>query len=366
MLLMADRRDICMIKRIICIALIPLIVLVSCASAEYPMTITDSAGREVTIEMPVERIIVLNSDAAEAVTVLGAADKIVGISDSVKNKAYYFPKLKGKQSVGKWNEPDYEMIGEIAKSGDAIKPDIIVISYTYPDKPYGIVEIAKKLEPFGITAIGLDFYKPENMTREIELLGKILGKEDEARRFIAWYEEKRADVENAVAGKNVPKVYIEWSSKGGELTTMGTGSGAAQLVSMARGYSIAKDLKDAYPKIGWEWVISKNPDVIIKRSTSSQLGWEKPPSADSVNLETTLNEILGRSGAASISAVKNDKVYVVNWEIMAGLDDVVGLTYLAKILHPEVVLDPESVYGEYLQFLGVDYPEDRIFVYPEL
>lgn len=356
-----------MIKYYATTILLLLIATTCCTSAEYPMKITDSAGREVIIQMPVERIIVLNSDAAEAVTILGAADKIVGISDSVKNKAYYFPALKNRQSVGKWNEPDYEMIGEIARSGDEIVPNILVISYTYPDKPYGIIEVAKKLEPFeGITAIGLDFYKPENMTKEIELLGRILGKDAEAQRFIKWYEEKQADVENAVANKNVPKVYIEWSSKGGELTTMGTGSGAAQLVSIARGYSIAKDLKDAYPKIGWEWVISKNPDVIIKRSTSTLLGWERPPSTDSVNLENTLNEILGRSGAAGVNAVKNNKVYVVNWEIMAGLDDVVGLTYLAKILHPEVNLNPESVYREYLEFLGVKYPEGNIFVYPEV
>jgi len=331
------------------------------------MTITDSAGREVTIQMPVERIIVLNSDAAEAVTVLGAADKIVGISDSVEKKAYYFPALKNRQSIGKWSEPDYEMIGEIARSGDEIVPNIIVISYTFPDKPYGIVEVAKGLEPFkGITAIGLDFYKPENMTREIELLGRILGKEAEAQRFIEWYEEKQADVENAVANKNVPKVYVESRSKGGELSTYGAGSGTSQLLSIAKGDNIAKDLKGAYPKVGWEWVVSQNPDVIIKiLSSTPEHGWDKPPSPDST-LENTLNEILGRAGAASINAVKNDRVYIVNWEIMAGLDDVVGLTYLAKILHPDVNLDPESVYREYLQFLGVDYPEDRIFVYPEV
>ncbi|MDI9617418.1 MAG: ABC transporter substrate-binding protein, partial [Methanothrix sp.] len=70
--------------------------------------------------------------------------------------------------------------------------------------------------------------------------------------------------------------------------------------------------------------------------------------------------------ASGVNAVKNNRVYVVNWEIMAGLDDVVGLTYLAKILHPEVNLDPESVYMEYLEFLGVKYPEDRMFVYPEV
>ncbi|MGD9911139.1 MULTISPECIES: ABC transporter substrate-binding protein [Methanothrix] len=344
------------------------LITVSYVCAEYPMTITDSAGREVTIQMPVERIIVLNSDAAEAVTVLGAADKIVGISDSVKNKAYYFPALKNKQSIGKWNEPDCEMIGEIARSGDEIVPNIIVISYTYPDRPYGALQVAEKLEAFkNITVVGLDFYKPENMTREVELLGKILEKEEAATRYVEWYETRKESVNRPVAEKSAPRVYVESGSKGGELSTYGAGSGTSQLLSIAKGDNIAKDLKGAYPKVGWEWVVSQNPDVIIKiLSSAPEQGWDKPPSSDSTRLENTLNEILGRAGAASINAVKNDRVYIVNWEILFGLDDVVGLTYLAKILHPDVNLDPESVYREYLQFLGVDYPEDRIFVYPEV
>ena len=75
------------------------------------------SGKEVTFSQPIERVIVLNSDAAEAVSMLGAADKVVGVSDTVLKKGYYFPQLKKKQNIGKWNQPDYEMIGEIAKGG---------------------------------------------------------------------------------------------------------------------------------------------------------------------------------------------------------------------------------------------------------
>ncbi|MDQ1282321.1 MAG: iron complex transport system substrate-binding protein, partial [Euryarchaeota archaeon] len=62
-----------------------LALLLFCSSlgaAEYPMTFTDSADREVTLQMPVERIIVLSTDAAEAVELLGAGDMIVGVTDT--------------------------------------------------------------------------------------------------------------------------------------------------------------------------------------------------------------------------------------------------------------------------------------------
>ncbi|VVB72562.1 Cobalamin-binding protein [uncultured archaeon] len=339
--------------------------------ADYPLSITDSAGREITFSAPVQRVIVLSSDAAEAMVMLGAADKVIGVSDSVQKKGYYFPELKKKQSIGKWNAPDYEMIGELAKGGeDNIAPDIIVIGYSYPDKSYGIFGVEKGLAPFkDIKAVALDFYKPENMTHEIELLGKILGKEDAAADYINWYDEKRSQVEAAVADQNMPKVYAEWSSSG-DLSTLGSGSGFDGVLSIARGYNIARKLKDAYPKIGWEWVVSQNPEVIIKRQTQSsdqkQLGWQSGPSSDTVMLETARNEVLARSGASGLAAVKSGHVYVMDWDVLNGLDQVVGITYLAKLLHPDVDLDPVSVHKEYLKRLGLEYPEGRTFVYPEL
>ena len=74
-------------------------------AADYPLTVTDTAGREVTFTQPIERIIVTSSDAAEAVVMLGAADKVVGISETVKKKGYYFPDRKDKQSVGQMECP---------------------------------------------------------------------------------------------------------------------------------------------------------------------------------------------------------------------------------------------------------------------
>lgn len=362
------------IQSISALLILPLVALLLCSSSwatDYPLTVTDTAGREVVFPQPVERIIVLNSDVAEAVVMLGAADKVVGVSDTVQKKGYYFPQLASIQSIGKWNTPDYEMIGEIAKGGEEnITPDILVIGYSYPDKPYGIFGVETGLAPFNeIKAVALEFTKPENMTHEIETLGQILGKEAEAQDYINWYTEKRSAIEQAVAGLNKPKVYAEWSSAS-DLSTLGAGSGFDQVLSEANGYNIAKNLGDAYPKVGWEWVVTKNPEVIFKRQTQSsdqtQIGWEAEPSQDTVKLQSVRNELLARSGASGISAVKADRVYVMDWDILNGLDQVVGLTYLAKLLHPEVDLDPVSVHQEYLQMLGLEYPEGRTFVYPEL
>lgn len=350
------------------------LTLLLCGQAwatEYPLTITDSAGRDVTFTMPVERIIVTSTDAAEAVVMLGAADRVIGVSDTVQKKGYYFPDLKNKQGIGKWNALDYEMIGELAKGGEeSITPNIVVIGYSYPDKPYGIYGVEKGLAPFeNIKAVALEFTKPENITREIEVLGQILGKEDADSKYINWYVEKKASVEQAVEGQSMPKVYAEWSFTS-DLSTLGAGSGFDSVLGAARGFNVAKDLGDAYPKVGWEWVVTQNPDFIIKRQTQSsdqtQIGWQSEPSSDTVKLQSVRNELLARSGASGVNAVKSDRVYVMDWDVLNGLDQVVGITYLAKLLHPDVELDPQAVHKEYLEMLGLEYPEGRTFVYPEL
>ena len=342
------------------------------ADSDYPKKIVDNAGREITIHSPVQRIIANNGDAVEAIIMLGEGDKIVAVSDTVKQKSsYYFPMLKNVPSVGTFNKLDYEMIGAIAKgSNDTIAPDIIFIGYSYPGKAYGIEAHAKALAPFGnITCIGLDFFYPENMTADMEKLGVILNREEEARDYINWYNEKTSDIKNAVKGTSMPATYVEWTSKGDDLSGMGPTSGAGQMVKAVNAYNIFNGLKDGYPKINWEYIISKKPDIIIKRqSTASDakaLGWEAPPSSDSIKLENAIQEIMGRPAANTVPAVKNGKVYVFNWDFMAGPDQIVGLTYLAKVIHPEANLDPKSVYKEYLEKIGLEYPEGRIFVYPE-
>jgi iron complex transport system substrate-binding protein len=343
------------------------------SGSDYPKTIVDSAGRVVTIQNPVQRIVVNNGDAAEAIIMLGEGEKIVAVSDTVKQKAsYYFPVLKGKPSIGTFNKLDYEMIGAIAKgSNDTITPDIIFIGYSYPGKAYGIDAHAKALAPFeNLTCIGLDFFYPENMTAEVEKLGVILNKEAEAEEYINWYKEKTSNIKEAVKGTSIPRIYVEWSAKGSDLSGMGPTSGAGQMVKAVNAYNIFSGRKEGYPVVDWEYIISQKPDIIIKRqstaSDAKDLGWEAAPSDEAVKLENAVQEIMNRPAAVNAPAVKNGRVYIFNWDFMAGPDQVVGLTYLAKVIHPEAKLDPGSVYNEYLEMMGLEYPEGRIFYYPSL
>lgn len=165
--------------------------------------------------------------------------------------------------------------------------------------------------------------------------------------------------------KKVPptKVFYEGAASKGtaDLSTFGEGSGLNGLQKTAGGDNIAESL-GTYPKVDWEWIITQNPEVIIKIYKSDKSGWDM---AEKNNLQDVLDEIYTRPGAENISAIKNNRVYLLYNDIVYGMDCPVGLSYLTNILHPDAKLNPGEIYRQYLEMLSLKYPEGRIFVYPD-
>jgi len=350
------------------IPLILLLILSACLTsgmvnaADYPLTITDSAGRVVTIEAPVEKIVVLHSNAAEAVSILGETDKIVGTTDSVpKYAAYYFSAVMGGwEIVGTWKEFDYEKIADLARNDDGeIEPGMLVISYANKAG-----EVEENLGPFEkIDVVGLDLYNAETLEEEIAILGKVLDRESEAESYNDGVSDKKAEVVEAVSGLDKPRVYVEGGSVGdlGALWTYGRESALNDMIDLAGGENVI-DADEANPKVEWETVLAEMPEVIIKvPAATNQLGW-----SNTTEMEAFIEDIQSRPGADEVPAVEDSRVYVIFRDMTLGTGAVVGLTHWAEMIHPELDLDPVGVYREYLGMRGLDYPEENFFVYPAI
>ncbi|MDF0591888.1 ABC transporter substrate-binding protein [Candidatus Methanocrinis natronophilus] len=330
----------------------------SAMAVDYPLTVTDSAGRSVTIAGPVEKIVVMNSDAADAVSILGDVEKIAGSVD-IPYKAHYFAEfIDGWEIVGTWREFNYEKIAELAKDDSgAIAIGTLVICYANK-----AVEMEESLGAFEkIDVLGLDLYNAETLEHEMTILGTVLDRKSEAEAYNAWVREKMASVEDSVSGVTRPKVYVETGPAGdiGSLATVSRGSALNELISLAGGDNII-DVDQELPKVEWELVLTGNPDVIIKVPPAiNRLGW-----ADTSDMEALLADIRGRPGASTITAVADGRAHVIFRDITLGTGAVVGLTYFAKIIHPEIDLDPVGVYQEYLAMRGLSYPEGAFIVLP--
>lgn len=310
----------------------------------YPRTIMCANENEITIYKPIHRIIPLSSDAIEVVRSLGAKQSVVGVSTGVAEDPL-FEEFALLPTIGKWNNPDCEMI-------IALNPDIVLTYSKWPSKE----KLEEKLERTGITVVRLNFYVPLNMIDDVEKLGYILEKEDEAEELNGFYQYYTDIIDERLKGVSErPDVYIEGYS---DYKTVSRGTGGDQMCVMAGGRNIAANITGSYPKIDSEWLISVNPDVMIKSAKDSYENVTEPA--------IMLNEIKSRPGWEYMRVVKENRVHILTSDIYTGPRYVVGVTYMAQWFYPDLFsdLDPDAIHREYMErFQGIDV-KDRVFVYP--
>lgn len=321
------------VKHVISILIIILLfagssVLVT--SAE--ITFTDTSGVSITLPDKADRVVCLNSDAAEAMVVLGAGDKVVGLTDSIMSDKTVVLHIPKAVIVGDWQTPNVEKVIQL-------KPDAI-IAYN-SSKPKN----ADQFSSAGVKLIYLDCYKFDTLDHDMKALGTIIGAEKKAESYCSflkkWTEKVSSRVAN-LSGEKIPSAYVEGYS---DYSAQGMGSGVDFLMHIAKGKNLAADLLEQWPKVTPEWVISENPSMIIKTAS------RKP----GITLTQARDAILNRTGFETLSAVKSGKVYVITGDLIYGPRAPVGLVYLAKALHPVECsdLDLKEVLGEYAkEFVG--------------
>jgi iron complex transport system substrate-binding protein len=317
------------------------IELIICGE-EKELTLIDTANRTVTVPMPIERIVAAGLPDGVIIPVqLGASDKIVGMSNEAHKytdtyPSYYplsdaAPELKDIPSVGSYNDPNLEMIV-------SLKPDVIFTRGYISDLP------DKMQESTGIPVVCI---RTSELDGDIgvayRLVGKVLGKEDRAEELISYANEKIREVTeitSEIPGSDRLTVYYIFS---GSITK--TTSGTDRL-DMAGGINVAKDLPGFGPTVSKDQIILWNPDIIL-------IIGAVPP--HSVSIE----DVLSDSDLQTIDAVKNHRVYYMNYSPMT-LDPTISISvvyYLAKIFHPDKFedLDVEVMSNEIFEkFYGVE------------
>jgi len=312
-------------------------------------------GKPVTINKPVERMIVLSTYATEAVRSLKSMNKIVGVPTyTVTQHALFFPELVELPTIGSGFKPDIEKVIEL-------EPDM-VLAYAKSPKPK---EFDDKL-PRSIKVVHLDFSRADLMIEDFAKLGYILDREDDAKKIIDFYEEFNSKINERVAGLSddeKPKVYIEsiWKLES-KYKAIGKGTGPDAACTMAGGINIAEF--DGYKTVDPEWVITQNPDIIIAQVfTGVGCGYEHD---DPSELKAVRENIMNRPELAEVTAVKEGKVYCIAIQVTSKPRYFVGVAYMAKWFHPELFadLDPKAINTEYLEkFQGMPYR--GVYVYPE-
>ena len=311
----------------------------------------DAAGKKVEIHLPVKKLVVLTSDALEVIRSLGASECVAGVYSGILKNGLFWPELNDKPKVGTWKEINYEQV--VGLNVDAV--------LCYGSRPGPDME--KKLAPFGIQVIRLDFYKPATLQREVTVLGRILGKEKEAAALAAWYGEHLTHIKAFLEShSDRPEVYLEGDSN---YHTAAPGSGGHDMCVSSGGRNIAQTLTIPYPEVTSEWIVTADPDAIIKVTTKSAHG-SSYSMTDAKNFESIWQGMMDRPAWSHITAVQKLRVHVISNDIWTGPRAVVGMSYLVKWFFPKASTDfyPEQLHRLYLEkFQKISY--QGVYVYPK-
>ncbi len=278
-------------KRKLTALLIALMLLLSAAgcattvvytSGEEPgetLTLTDMSGRTIAMEEPASRIVALTAADCEIICALGAGDLLVGRGEYCD----YPEEVLSVPSVQSGNETNLEEI-------IALDPDVLFMGTMAQTD-----EQVERLEAAGIQVVVSDAQDLEGVYTAIRMIGKALGKDTEAEELVASMQETFLRVQEKAAGKGGSTVYFEVSPLQWGLWAAGSGTFMNEIADMLGMKNIFADVVQ-WAAVSEEQVIERNPDYIV---TITMYFGEGP---------TPVEEILGRSGWAGITAVKNGAI----------------------------------------------------------
>ncbi len=281
------------------------------------MTFTDDLNRTVEISKNPERIVAIATADVEILFLLNASEKLVGRPNFQK----YPPEALKIDEIGGMYPMNLEKI--IAKN-----PDLIIVTMTFKEEH--IKQVAQ-LESYNLTVVGFNYPNTMNdIINHIKITGEVIGKENEADNLVknlTFRISKITKITNKLNESQKPTVYKEWINKGGgKGSTIGKDSRDDNLIKMAGGKNIFRDVEKSYFEANTEEIVNKNPSVII---ITADLDKFKP--------DELKKAIKSRPGWKNIGAVKNDRICVIESQITwANPRLIQGLEKFAKCIHPEL------------------------------
>lgn len=292
-------------------------------------TITDMAGREVTVPGEIDSI--YSTSPMGTNFVYAFDDKLVtgvNIDLSEGEKRFMTERVKSLPNLGGWfgkgNEGNIE---EIIKAG----PDIVISTGTDEHSMEQAEELESKLN-VPVILLDVNFDK---LSEAFRLMGTVLRDEKRGNELADYIDKTIKDAEEMAA--SIPddeRVRVYYAEDQMGLNTDPSGSPHARLIDLCGGVNVA-DVENnpgyGRTEVSMEQVIEWNPDCIIACVDN---GFSDSGSYDA---------ILSEPQWSVIKAVKDGRVYQTpnlpfNWfDRPPSVNTIVGVKWVQSILYPEYV-----------------------------
>ncbi|WP_417725288.1 ABC transporter substrate-binding protein [Salipiger sp.] len=341
-----------------------------------PVTLTDIAGREVTLDGPVERVILGEGRQIFFAAVLDGEEpfrRIVGWRDDLRQAApesyalyaEKFPDMAAIPTFGGFKEGTFDI-----EQAVSLDPDVMIMNLEakVATDEAGYEE---KLAGVGIPIVYVDFReKPfEHTARSMQIIGQLFGKEERAAEFNDFYAQQIARVTDVIEAQpdlERPLVFVERAGGYSEDCCMSFGNGNfGTFVELAGGENMAAPfIPGTFGTVNAEQIIASDPDQIVVTGGN----WEAyvpggkwigvGPGSDEAEAKRKLADLMERPGFTGVKAVETGQVHAIWHQFYNNPYSFVAVQRLATWLHPDLFadLDPEATLKElHARFLPVAY-----------
>lgn len=271
----------------------------------------DRAGAPITLPAKVERIVSMAPSTTEILIDLGVADKIIAADTNTQ-----------KDGLLKQNIPYFDMMKPDAEKLIALKPDVVFISG---------MSNAKGNTPFsplidaGICVVNIPSSSSiEAIYLDIAYIAAVVKHEGNGAKIIANMKKEIEAVRKkgaSIAQDKKKTVYFEIGAAP-YMYSLGTGTFINEMIEIIGAQNILADQK-SWVSVSDEMVLAKDPDVILTN----------------VNyIPNPIDEIMARSGWASLKAVKSRKVFGIDTNSSSRPNHhiIKALKEMAKAVYPEI------------------------------
>lgn len=306
------------------------------AVSHYPVTVTDQAGREVTITKEPQRLISSYYITTSLLMALDLDERLVGVEDNAGLRPIYSlsnPIILELPSIGTAKELDLEACAALA-------PDLAIL-------PMKVRDSVEDLEALGITVLLVNPESQELLIEMIQLVATATNTEEKAEALMGFIEIQENYLTEILSGADMPSVYL--ASNSSFLSTAGDSMYQSDMIRLAGGRNVAGEIEDTYwAQIDYEQLLAWDPEYIILPSSAKY----------------TVADVMEDPNLSGCRAVVNGNVYqipgdVESWDSPVP-GSILGAFWLANILHPE-----KMTHTDYLEIMNEYYETFYHFTYSE-
>ncbi|OLP56490.1 ferrichrome ABC transporter [Rhizobium rhizosphaerae] len=327
-------------------------------ATDYPVTLTDSHGRSVTIPARPKAILLGTGFHLVALSLVDPdpVSRLAGWSEDMKadNPELYarfaakFPALDRLSRIDDGSGPGLSLETLLT-----IPADLAILANWQADTDAG-KQAMTVLEQSGVPVLVLDFNSaPLDKTPEaMRLLGRAIDRERQADDFARLFEERIARIRERVARADTPGPSVlmdAFPNPGRCCYAYGTG-GLGAFLTLAGGRNVAEGLPAPGGMVSAEFLLAANPEVYIATSAPAG-GYSDVVIGPGVAEETardSLKKAVSAPILAELAAVRSGRVHGL-WNFFNAVPlNVVAAEAFATWLRPHLFpdLDPAATLRE--------------------